>query len=84
MSTHPKDLNGGEPNAEGPSETEWSYYLNSDWADERVYSGAPMVQKTYRVPVELYEAALDRAKEREENLSGVIRGALERYADGPS
>lgn len=39
----------------------------------------PMVQKTYRVPVALYEAAMERAAEREENLSDVIREALERY-----
>lgn len=39
----------------------------------------PMIQKTYRVPVSLYEAAMAKAEEREENLSDVIREALERY-----
>lgn len=39
----------------------------------------PMVQKTYRVPRTLYEAAMEKAAEREENLSDVIREALERY-----
>lgn len=41
----------------------------------------PMIQKTYRVPVALYDAAMDRAEERQENLSDVIRRALEQYAD---
>lgn len=40
----------------------------------------PMTQKTYRVPVTLYEAAMKRAEEREENLSDIIRAALEKYA----
>jgi hypothetical protein len=39
----------------------------------------PMVQKTYRVPKALYEAAMEKAAENEENLSDVIREALERY-----
>lgn len=39
----------------------------------------PMIQKTYRVPVALYERAMEVAAEREENLSDVIREALERY-----
>jgi len=39
----------------------------------------PMVQKTYRVPKALYDAAMEAAEEREENLSDVIRAALERY-----
>lgn len=42
----------------------------------------PMIQKTYRVPVALYEAAMDRAEERQENLSDVIRRALQQYAAG--
>lgn len=42
----------------------------------------PMVQKTYRVPVTLYEAAMQRAEESQENLSDVIRRALEQYAAG--
>ena len=39
----------------------------------------PMVQKTYRVPEALYEAAMEKAEEQQENLSDVIRKALERY-----
>lgn len=42
----------------------------------------PMIQKTYRVPVTLYDAAMERAEERQENLSDVIRRALEQYAAG--
>lgn len=38
-----------------------------------------MVQKTYRVPRELYEAAMKKAEERQENIADVIRAALERY-----
>ena len=43
----------------------------------------PMVQKTYRVPKSLYEAAMEKAEEREENLSDIIREALERYVKRP-
>lgn len=42
----------------------------------------PMIQKTYRVPVTLYEAAMAKAEEQQENLSDVIRDALERYVAG--
>lgn len=42
----------------------------------------PMIQKTYRVPVPLYEAAMAKAEEQQENLSDVIRDALERYVAG--
>ena len=42
----------------------------------------PMIQKTYRVPVALYERAMERAEANEENLSDVIRRALEQYANG--
>jgi hypothetical protein len=42
----------------------------------------PMIQRTYKVPEKLYEDAMDKAAEREENLSDVIREALERYAYG--
>lgn len=38
-----------------------------------------MVQKTYRVPRDLYEAAMKKAEERQENIADVIREALERY-----
>lgn len=41
----------------------------------------PMIQKTYRVPVALYERCMEKAEEREENLSDVIRKALEEYAE---
>lgn len=39
-----------------------------------------MIQKTYRVPKALYEAAMAKAEEREESLSDIIRDALEKYA----
>lgn len=42
----------------------------------------PMVQKTYRVPKSLYELAMEKAAENEENLSDVIREALEKVAGG--
>lgn len=42
----------------------------------------PMIQKTYRVPVALYERAMERAEASQENLSDVIRRALEQYAAG--
>lgn len=38
-----------------------------------------MIQKTYRVPERLYEAAMAKAEEREEALSDIIRAALEKY-----
>lgn len=38
-----------------------------------------MVQKTYRVSREVYEAAMKLAEERQENLADIIRDALERY-----
>jgi len=43
-----------------------------------------MVQKTYRVPKALYDAAMAKAEERQENLSDVIREALERYVKSKS
>lgn len=39
-----------------------------------------MIQKTYRIPAELYAAVMKKAEERQENVSDVIRKALERYA----
>lgn len=39
----------------------------------------PMIKRTYYVPKALYEAAMEKAEEREENLSDVVREALERY-----
>lgn len=43
----------------------------------------PMIQKTYRVPAALYELAMEKAEERQESLSDVIREALEKYAKQP-
>lgn len=43
----------------------------------------PMTQKTYRVPVALYEAAMAKAERDQENLSDIIRAALEKYVNGP-
>lgn len=40
----------------------------------------PMVMRSIRVPLRLWTEAKARADEREENLSDVIREALERYA----
>ena len=39
-----------------------------------------MVMRSLRVPEKLWEAAKAKADEREENLSDVIREALEKYA----
>jgi hypothetical protein len=38
-----------------------------------------MVMRSFRVPAKLWEAAKTAADEREENISDVIREALERY-----
>ena len=38
-----------------------------------------MIQRSIRVPDTLWNAALAKSIEREENLSEVIRKALERY-----
>lgn len=38
-----------------------------------------MVMKSLRVPAKLWEAAKEVADRREENISDVIREALERY-----
>lgn len=38
-----------------------------------------MIQKSYRVPERLYQAAMAKAEDREEALSDVIRKALEDY-----
>lgn len=40
----------------------------------------PMVMRSIRVPRLLWEEAKAKADEREENLSDVLREALERYA----
>jgi hypothetical protein len=39
----------------------------------------PMVMRSIRVPESLWRAAKAKADERDENLSDVIRAALERY-----
>lgn len=39
----------------------------------------PMIQRTYRVPAGLYVAAMERAADRHEDLSDVIRAALAEY-----
>lgn len=39
-----------------------------------------MVMRSLRVPEKLWDAAKAKADEREENLSDVIREALEKYA----
>lgn len=39
----------------------------------------PMVIRSLRVPAKLWAAAKEIADEREENLSDVLRDALERY-----
>ena len=41
----------------------------------------PMIQRTYRVPQKLYDAAMERAVENEEDLSDVIRRALLAYVE---
>ena len=38
-----------------------------------------MVMRSLRVPADLWEAAKAKADERQENISDVIREALERY-----
>lgn len=38
-----------------------------------------MVMRSIRVPLKLWEAAKAAADEREENISDVVREALERY-----
>ena len=39
----------------------------------------PMVMRSIRVPLKLWTAAKALADEREENISDVVREALERY-----
>lgn len=38
-----------------------------------------MVMRSLRVPEKLWDAAREKADEREENISDVLREALERY-----
>lgn len=42
-----------------------------------------MVMRSLRVPEKLWEAAKAKADQREENISDVIREALERYVRRP-
>lgn len=42
-------------------------------------SKPPMVMRSIRVPMKLWEAAKAKADERQENISDVLREALERY-----
>lgn len=42
-----------------------------------------MVMRSLRVPEKLWEAAKAKADERQENISDVIREALERYVKRP-
>lgn len=41
-----------------------------------------MVMRSLRVPEKLWDAAKEKADEREENVSDVIRAALEQYVAG--
>lgn len=43
----------------------------------------PMVMRSIRVPMKLWEAAKAKADEREESISDVVREALERYVKRP-
>ena len=43
----------------------------------------PMVMRAIRVPLRLWDEAKAKADEREENISDVIRRALERYVKRP-
>lgn len=42
-------------------------------------SKPPMVMRSHRFPKALYDAAKAKADERHENISDVLREALERY-----
>lgn len=45
----------------------------------RVGNKPRMVMKSLRVPEKLWAEAMAKAEEREENISDVLRDALERY-----
>lgn len=47
----------------------------------RCVAKAPMIKRTYYVPRDLYEAALEKTIEREEDLADVIRRALREYVN---
>lgn len=39
----------------------------------------PMIQRSYRVPADLYLAASTKADAQDDNISKIIREALQRY-----
>ena len=47
----------------------------------RAVTKPPMVMRSIRVPLKLWEKAKRKADEREENISDVVRDALEKYAE---
>lgn len=47
----------------------------------RVPNKPAMVMRSHRYPKKLYAAAMAKAAEREENLSDVLRDALEAYVE---
>lgn len=53
--------------------------VNTPTTLPRVPNKPPMVMRSLRVPKALWDAALEKAAERQENISDVIREALERY-----
>lgn len=46
-----------------------------------VVSKPPMVMRSIRVPLKVWEAAKQKADEREESISDVVRDLLRTYAD---
>ena len=57
--------------------------MNVNTADTlRPVTKPPMVMRSIRVPLKLWTAAKALADERQENISDVIREALERYVRG--
>lgn len=48
-------------------------------ASVRRMAKPPMVMRSIRVPLRLWNEAKAKADEREENISDVVREALERY-----
>lgn len=47
----------------------------------RPVAKTPMIKRTYYVPRDLYEAALAKTDERDEDLADVIRRALLAYVE---
>ena len=56
-----------------------SRYVDTDVDTLRRVAKPSMVMRSVRVPLKLWNAARAKADEREENISDVIREALERY-----